>query len=170
MSLSLYQASIPAFLHYFEQLTAILEKAEKNAEARKIEPSVFVNARLAPDMFALARQIQIASDGAKGCGARLAGVEIPSFADTETTFAELKERIQKTVTFLKSLKPEQIDGKEDTMVTVKTGGQERQFKAADYLFNFAIPNFYFHVTTAYGILRHNGVDLGKMDFLGIARQ
>jgi len=164
--MSLYNASIPGFIRYFGQLSHILDKAQADAEGRKIDPSVFINARLAPDMFPLARQIQIASDVSKGFAARAAGIEIPSFADTETTFEQLHERINKTVDFLKSIKPDQIDGKDSSNVTLKIGGKDTTLKAADYLFNFALPNFFFHVTTAYGILRHNGVGLGKADYQG----
>lgn len=166
MALSIYQASVPVFIRIFGNLSEILKKAEAHAAAKKIDPSVLVNARLAPDMFPLARQIQIASDAAKGAGARLAGVDIPSFADTETTFAELQERIAKTITFLEGLKPEQFDGSDNRDVTVKTGGREFKAPGQFYLFNFAFPNFFFHVTTAYAILRHNGVEIGKMDYLG----
>ncbi|RJG13056.1 DUF1993 family protein [Pseudomonas cavernicola] len=166
MSLSIYQASIPTFIRTLNNLSAILEKAAAHAEAKKIDPSVFINARLAPDMFALARQVQIASDSAKGGAARLAGVEVPSYADTETTFPELQARIAKTLDFLKSLKAEQLEGSEDRTVTLKLRNQEVSFGGRDFLFGFSLPNFFFHVTTAYNILRHNGVDIGKMDFLG----
>jgi hypothetical protein len=166
MSLSMYQASVPVFLRMLTNLQAILDKAAKHAEAKKIDPSVFVNARLAPDMFALARQVQVATDSAKGCAARLAGVEVPSYADTEASFPELQARIAKTLDFLKSLKPQQIDGSEERTVTLKLRGKDVSFKGQPYLLNFAMPNFYFHVTTAYDILRHNGVEVGKMDYLG----
>ncbi len=166
MPLSMYQASVPMFTRMLNNLDAILTKAEADAEARKIDPSVFVNARLAPDMHPLARQIQIATDGVKGGGARLAGVEIPSFPDTETTFAELHERIAKTAAFLATLTAEQIDPSVDKTVTLKLGPNEMTFPGPVYLFNFVIPNFFFHMTAAYAILRHNGVDVGKMDFLG----
>lgn len=166
MSLSMYQASVPVFVRMLTNLQAILDKGAKHAEARKIDPSVFVNARLAPDMFALARQVQVATDAAKGCAARLAGVEVPSYADTEATFPELQARVARTIDFLKSLKPQQIDGSEDRTVTLKLRGKDVSFKGQPYLLGFAMPNFYFHVTTAYDILRHNGVEVGKMDFLG----
>ena len=166
MSLSMYQASIPVFTRMLGNLSAILKKAEANAEARKIDPSVFVNARLAPDMHPLSRQIQIATDAVKGGAARLAGVEIPSFPDTETTFAELHERIAKTIAFLETFKPAQIDGSEERTITLKLGPTEVSFPGQTYLLNFVIPNFFFHLTTAFAILRHNGVDVGKMDFLG----
>jgi len=166
MSLSMYQATIPTFVRMLNNLSAILKKAEANAAARTIDPSVFVGARLATDMFPLSRQVQIATDGVKGCAARLAGVEIPSYPDTETTFAELQARIAKTVAFLEGFKAAQIDGSEDRTITLKLGPQEVSFAGADYVFNFVLPNLYFHATTAYAILRHNGVDVGKMDFLG----
>ena len=123
-------------------------------------------ARLAPDMFTLARQVQLASDHAKGCPARLAGVPVPSFDDTEKTFPELKARIHKTLDFIGSLKPEQIDGSEGRDISLKAGPRELSFKGQEYLVLFALPNFYFHATTAYDILRHNGVPVGKLDFLG----
>ena len=166
MTLSMYQASIPAFLRQFANLSAVLKKAAEHAEAKKIDQSVFINARLAPDMFPLARQIQIASDSAKGCAARLAGVDVPSFADSETTFAELQDRIDKTVAFLKTITADKIDGTEDKTITIKLGGEDKQFKGQSYLIYFVLPNLYFHSTVAYSILRHNGVPLGKMDFLG----
>ena len=166
MSFNIYQASVPAFLQTLSALSGILTKAAAYAETKKIDPSVLINARLAPDMFALARQIQIATDHAKGAPGRLAGVELPSFPDTETTFAELQARIAKTVDFVKSLKPAQFEGADTREITLKVGGQEMKFTGAVYLSNFAFPNFYFHATTAYNILRHNGVDVGKRDFLG----
>lgn len=169
MSLNIYQASVPAFLQTLNALSGILTKAAAYAEAKKIDPSVLVNARLAPDMFPLARQIQIATDHAKGASARLAGVEVPSYADTETTFADLQARITKTADFIKGLKPAQFEGGDTREVTLKIAGQEMKFKGATYLSHFAFPNFYFHATTAYDILRHNGVPLGKRDYMGKPR-
>ena len=166
MTLSMYQASIPGFVRMLENFSAILDKAAASAEARKIDPAVLVGARLSPDMHPLSRQIQIATDTVKGGGARLAQVEVPSFADTETTFPELKERLAKTVAFLNTLTAAQIDGSEDRTVTMKAGPRELSFSGRDYLFNFVIPNLYFHLMATYAILRHNGVDVGKMDFLG----
>jgi uncharacterized protein len=166
MTISMYQASVPVMARMFGSLSTILTKAEEDATARKIEPSVFLNARLAPDMHPLTRQIQIASDAAKGGIARLAGVDVPSFPDTETSFAELQARIKKTVDFVKSVTPAQIDGSEDKKITLKFPGQEVTFPGQVFLLNFTLPNFFFHVTMAYAILRHNGVALGKMDFLG----
>ena len=166
MTLSMYQASVPVFVRGLENLAAILAKGAAHAEAKKIDPAVFINARLAPDMLALARQVQIASDSAKGCVARLAGVDVPSFADTETTFPELQARIAKTIDFLKGFKAEQIDGSEERTCILKTRTDEIKHRGQDYLFKLALPNFFFHVTTTYDILRHNGVELGKMDYLG----
>jgi hypothetical protein len=162
----MYQASIPVFLRMLGNLSAILDKAAAHAEAKKINETVFITARLAPDMLALSNQIQIASDSAKGCAARLAGIEVPSYADTETTFPELKARIEKTVAFLKSIKPEQIDGSEERNINIKQRTRELNLPGQAFLLHYAMPNFYFHVTTAYAILRHNGVEIGKMDFLG----
>jgi hypothetical protein len=163
---SLYQVSIPLFIRILTNLSTLLDKGAAHAEAKKYDPSVLLNARLAPDMFPLARQIQVASDSAKGLAARLAGVEVPSWPDEEKTIAELQARIAKTIDYLKSFKPEQIDGREDHTVTMKAGPNEYSFKGIDFLLGFAIPNVFFHVTTAYNILRHNGVEVGKMDFLG----
>jgi hypothetical protein len=166
MSLSMYQASIPFFIRMLGSLSKILEKAAAHAEGKKIDPSIFIQARLAPDMYPLARQIQIATDGVKGCAARLAGIEVPSFPDTEATFPELQARIAKTVAFLQSVSAAQIDGSEERTVTLKVRGKELSFQGVPYLFGFVIPNFYFHVTATYAILRHNGVEIGKMDYLG----
>ena len=166
MSISMFQASVPTFIHMLNNLSAILEKAVAYADAKKIDQSVLVNARLAPDMFPLSRQIQIATDVVKGGVARLAGVEIPSYADNETTFAELQERIAKTIAFLQTITAAQVDGSEEKDINLKVGGYELNFKGQGYLLNFVIPNLYFHITTTYSILRHNGLDIGKKDFLG----
>ena len=166
MSVSIYQASVPVFQQTLTAISNVLKKAAAHAEAKKIDPSVFINARLAPDMHPLARQIQIMSDQAKGGVARIAGVEIPSFADTETTFDELQARIAKTLDFIKSVKPAQFDGGATRTVTMKVGGNDMSFPGATYLFHFVFPNFFFHATTAYAILRHNGVEIGKRDFIG----
>lgn len=168
MSLSMYQASIPVFVRMLGNLEAILDKGLADAEARKIDPSVFVNARLAPDMHPLSRQVQIACDMAKGGAARLAGVEPPSMPDVETTFEELKARIGKTVDFVKGVKSEQIDGSEEREVILKFPGGEMNLTGQQYLLGFVLPNLYFHITAAYAILRHNGVAVGKMDFVGRA--
>ncbi|HEU4825877.1 MAG TPA: DUF1993 family protein [Dongiaceae bacterium] len=166
MTLSMYQASVPVFVRGLENLSAVLAKGAAHAEAKKIDPAVFVNARLAPDMFALARQIQIASDAAKGCVARLAGAEVPSYPDTESTFPELEARIAKTIAFVKGFTATQIDGSEERSVLLKMRSGDMTFRGQDYLFKLTLPNFYFHITTAYDILRHNGVEVGKMDYLG----
>lgn len=168
MAISMYQASVPAFVQTLEALSKVLAKAEASCAARKIDPSVMVSARLAPDMFPLSRQVQIACDFAKGASARLAGAEVPAYADDEKTFAELQARIRKTLDFIATLKQGQIDGSEARDINLKVGGKPITFKGQFYLVNFALPNYYFHLTTAYAILRHNGVDLGKGDFLGLA--
>lgn len=166
MTISMYQASVPYFLQLLGNLKKILAKGAAHAEARKFDTMVLFNARLAPDMLPLAHQIRIAGDNAKGCGARLAGIDPPKFEDSETTYAQLTERIDKTIAFLKTLKPEQIDGSEGRDIVLKFPNRSFEFKGLGYLTGFAIPNFTFHVVTAYNILRHNGVEIGKSDFLG----
>ena len=166
MTLSMYAVSVPVLVRGLTNLSAILDKAAASAEARKIDPAVFISSRLAPDMNPFSAQIQTASDSAKGAGGRLTGTDAPSFPDTETTFPELKARIQKTIDYLQSLKPEQFEGADTREVTLKFPNGEMKFSGQDFLFSFALPNFFFHVTTAYAILRHNGVPIGKMDFLG----
>jgi len=166
MSLSMYQASVPVFIRMLGHLSGILDKAAAHAEAKKINPTVFMNARLAPDMLPLTFQVQMVCDSAKGCAARLAGIEVPSHPDTESSFPELKARIEKTLAFLKTVDAAQVDGSEDRKITLKLGGREFQFVGQSLLLHFALPNFYFHLTTAYAILRHNGVDIGKLDFIG----
>jgi len=166
MAMSMYQASIPAFVQMLNSLSAILDKAEAFAAERKIDPAVLLGYRLAPDMFPLTRQVQIAADQAKGCCARLAGVEIPTYADDETTFADLKARIARTIEFVQSFKPGDIDGSEDRDISLTAGSRELRFNGQQYLVSFVLPNFYFHVTTAYAILRHCGLPIGKRDFLG----
>lgn len=166
MSLSMYQSSVPVFVKMLSNLSAILKKAAAHAEAKKIEPRALLEARLYPDMFTLTRQVQIVSDNAKGCTARLAGVEVPKFEDNEASFADLEARLQKTIEFMKSVPAEKIDGSEDREVTLPTRTQSMTFKGMPYLVGFVLPNFYFHLTTAYAILRHNGVEVGKGDFLG----
>ena len=166
MTISMYQASVPVCVRMLTQLSSILEKGEAHALARKIDPAVLVNSRLAPDMFPLSRQIQIACDTAKGCGARLAGIEIPAYADTESSFAELRTRIQKTLDFLKTVTAAQIDGSEDRPVALKIRGNMVTLSGQIYLLQHALPNLFFHATTAYAILRHCGVEIGKPDYLG----
>jgi hypothetical protein len=166
MSLSMYQASTPVFVRGLTNLRAILRKARNHAEAKKIDPAVLLASRLYPDMHPLTRQVQIACDAAKFCAARLSGVEAPSFPDTEATFDELEARIDKTVAFVKQVEPAQTEGSEERVVTLKLPNTTLELKRASYLLDFALPNFYFHLTTAYGILRHNGVEIGKFDFIG----
>ena len=166
MKISMYLASTPRFVNTLKNLSAILDKASAHAEAKKVDPLVLTSSRLYPDMFPMGRQVQIACDTAKGAVARLAGVEVPKHEDTEQTIAELKARIDKTIAFIETLKPAQIDGSEDKDITLKLGPREVQWKGMQYLLGFALPNFYFHVATAYDILRHNGVEVGKRDFIG----
>ncbi len=167
MSISMYQASVPAFLQMLNALSAILDKAEAYAAERRIDPAVLLGYRLAPDMFPLVRQVQIATDHVKGCCARLAGVDVPKYADDETTFAELKARIAKAVAFAEGFKASDLDGSEERDITINAGTRELRFKGQQYLMHFVLPNFYFHVTTAYDILRHCGLAIGKRDFLGV---
>ena len=166
MTISMYQISAPVFTKMLGALSNVLDKGAAFAVAKKIDPAVLMASRLAPDMFPLTRQVQIATDHAKGACARLAGVDVPSYADTEATFPELQQRVAKTLEFIKALKPEQFDGSADRDVTLTLGGQKFTWKGSVYLQNFALPNFFFHATTTYNILRHNGVDVGKRDFLG----
>ena len=166
MTISMYQASVPVCTRALNNLIAILGKAKAHAEAKKIEPDVFVSCRLIADMHPLSRQIQIASDVAKNGIARLAGVEPPPFPDEEKTLAELVERLEKTVKYLETFKPAQIDGQEDRTITLKLGSNTMEFKGLPFLLTFILPNLFFHVTTAYDILRENGVDIGKRDFIG----
>jgi len=162
----MYQASVPVFIHALKNLAAILEKGAAHAEAKKIDGAVLPNSRLFPDMFPLIRQVQIASDSAKGGAARLAGVEPPPYEDNEKTFAELIARVRKTVAFLETLKAEQIDGSEDKSVSWTTRSGTKSMQGLPYLQSHTLPNLYFHITTTYNLLRHNGVELGKKDFLG----
>ncbi|MBF0237957.1 MAG: DUF1993 domain-containing protein [SAR324 cluster bacterium] len=167
MKISMYQSSVPVFIRMLNNLSAILEKAAAHAEAKKITPSVLINSRLYPDMLPFVTQIFIATDTAKGASARLAGMEPPKFEDNEATFPELVARIKKTVDFLSSLTPEQIDGSDEkTILLPRHNGEVTTFQGLSYLQNYALPNFYFHVTTAYAILRHNGIEIGKQDYLG----
>ena len=166
MSLSMYQASAPRFANTLKNLAALLDKAQAHCEAKKIDPLAITSFRLFPDMFPLTRQIQIATDTAKGAIARLAGVEIPKYDDTEQTIAELKQRIARTVDFLMSVPAAKVDGSAEKDITMKIAGKDTTLKGAQYLLGHAYPNFYFQCTTAYNILRHNGIELGKRDFLG----
>ena len=166
MSITMHSASVPVFLRMFDNMNAWLDKAEAHAQAKKFDTANYLSARLAPDMLPFVRQIQMASDAAKFAIARLAGVEAPKFEDNETNFAELRERIAKTVAFIKTVSAEQIDGTEDKDIALPRRDGTLVLKGEPYLKHFVLPNFYFHMTTAYALLRHNGVDLGKMDFLG----
>ena len=166
MSISLYQTTIPGLINSLQNLESILNKAQSFCEERDIKPEVLVNYRLAADMAPLPKQIQIATDTAKGCGARLSGTEAPKYADDETTFEELKARIAKTVEYLKSLDFALFEGVEDKHVELKLPSRTIEFTGLNYVNHFVIPNFYFHITTAYCILRHAGVPIGKMDYLG----
>ena len=166
MTISMYQASIPTFIRSLTNLADILQKGADHCEAKKIDPAVLVNARLFPDMFPLAKQVQIASDAAKGGAARLAQVQPPAYEDNETTFPQLIERARKTIAYLETLKAEQIDGSEDRTVSWQTRTATKTMQGQPYLLNHLLPNIFFHVTTTYNILRHNGVELGKQDFLG----
>ncbi len=166
MTISMYQASVPVFIRTLNNLVGILEKGAAHAETKKIDPSVLVNSRLAPDMLPLSKQVQIACDIAKRGAARLAEVEGPNFEDNETTLSELIQRIHKTISYLETLKPEQIDGSEEKTVTLPMRDNTLSFQGMQFLLYFVLPNVYFHVTTAYDILRHCGVEIGKQDFLG----
>lgn len=166
MTISMYSASVPVFKNMLGNLSHLLDKAQAHAEARKFDPAVLVEDRLAPDMLPLRKQVQIACDAGKNGVARLSGVEAPKFEDTETTFAQLKERIRKTLDYLDSVPRSQLDGCEDKDITFPVGREAtRTMKAEAYLLNWALPNLFFHTTTAYAILRHNGVELGKSDYL-----
>ena len=166
MTISMYQASVPVFVRTLTSLKGILEKASRHAESRKLDPTALLKARLFPDMFDLTRQVQIATDFARGTPARLAGVEPPSFADSEGTFAELVSRIERTIAYIETLKPEDIDGSEAREIVRPLRGEPHRFTGIGYLLQFALPNFFFHAATAYDILRHNGVEIGKSDFIG----
>lgn len=168
MSLSMFQASAPVFIRVMNNLKVVLDKGAAHAAANKIDPTVLLNSRLFPDMFPLVRQVQIASDNAKGGGARLAGMTPPKYEDNEASFPELDARIDKTIAFLQTLTPAQIDGSEDKTINLTLGKKSLTFQGQAYLFGLVLPNLYFHVTTAYNILRHCGVPLGKEDFLGKA--
>ncbi|WP_338849376.1 DUF1993 domain-containing protein [Massilia sp. W12] len=166
MTISMYQASIPVFQRSLSNLDAILQKAAQHAENRKIDAQALLQARLFPDMFTFTRQVQIACDFAKGAAARLAGQDVPSWEDNEKSFEELRARVARTLEFVAQAQPEQIDGSEERDIQVGAGERQMKFKGQVYLLHFVLPNFYFHLTTAYDILRHNGVEIGKRDFIG----
>ncbi|UST88408.1 DUF1993 domain-containing protein [Pseudomonas siliginis] len=167
MTISLYAASVPVFQQMLNALSDVLKKTEAHASAKNIDQSVFLQARLYPDMFPLVRQVQIAVDFAKGVSARLAEVELPKYDDTETTFAELQALITKVLAFIGEIKPEQIDGKEGIEIVTRPGTpKEKRFSGQAYLLTYGLPQFFFHVTTTYALLRHNGVEVGKRDYMG----
>jgi uncharacterized protein len=169
MSISMYQSSAPVFVRMLKNLSAILDKAQAHADTKKFDSAVYLQSRLAPDMLPLAKQVQIACDAAKGCMARLAGVEIPKHPDTEQTVADLKARIATVIDYVQSFKPEQIDGSEAREIVIKLGPKQDRilnFTGVSFLQAFAMGNFYFHVTTTYALLRHQGVEIGKADYLG----
>ena len=167
MSLSMYSASVPVFRQMLGSLAAILEKAEAHADLKKIDPQALLQARLFPDMFQLVRQVQIAVDFAKGVSARLAEIEVPKYEDSEVTFADLQALIAKVLAFVDTIKPEQIDGKEGIEIVTRPGTpKEKRFSGQSYLLTYGLPQFFFHVTTAYALLRHNGVEVGKRDYMG----
>ena len=166
MTISMYQASVPLMTKMLINLKSILQKAIAHAKAKKIEESALLNARLYPDMFVLTRQVQIACDFGRATAARLAGQEPPAYEENEQSLAELVSRIERSVDYLQSLKPQQIDGSETREITIQIGGQPVHFVGQNYLLRFALPNFYFHHTAAYAILRQCGVEIGKRDYLG----
>ncbi len=166
---SLYDAAFPLYLRMLRNLDAILDKAIAFADEKGVDVQELVDTRLATDMHSLVGQIQLASDAAKGGAARLAGVESPGFPDTETTMADLKARLAKTIAFVETITPKQVEGDEDRIIEVKLPNRTMTFTARDFVFDFSLPNFLFHITTAYGILRHGGVPIGKMDYLNWAK-
>ena len=166
MTISMHAASVPVFKQLLSSLSALLGKAEAHATEKKIDPNALLQARLFPDMFALTRQVLIAADFAKGACARLAGVEVPKYDDNEQSFADLKARIEKTITFIESLPVEAIDGSEAREIITSPGPNSKTFNGQTYLLHYALPQFFFHATTAYAILRHNGIEVGKRDFIG----
>ena len=166
MTISMYQASVPRFVSILSNLSNILDKAQAHVDAKKLSDASLTAFRLFPDMLPMTTQIQIACDAAKGVVSRLSGVEAPVFEDNENTIAELKARVVKTIAFIQTVSAAQIDGTEDKDIVVKRGEKETHYKGMQFLLGHAIPNFYFHISTAYAILRHNGVEIGKRDFLG----
>jgi uncharacterized protein len=165
MTLTIYQASVPVFERSLKALSSCIDMAAAHAEARKVDPTVLIGARLYPDMFPFSRQVQLATDHARGAPARIAGIDFPKFDPTETSFPDLKARIDKSLAFVATIDKGAMEGAEDRELTLPVGGKERTFTGYSYLFTHALPNFFFHVTTAYDILRHNGVELGKRHFL-----
>jgi hypothetical protein len=166
MTMSMYAVSVPVLRQILGGLAAILTKAEAHVDAKKLDPNALLQARLYPDMFPLVRQVQLATDFAKGMAARLGGVDVPRYDDVETDFAGLQARLEKTLAFIDSVPREAIDAGAERDITIGTGANQRQFKGQAYLLHYALPNFYFHATTAYDLLRHNGLEIGKRDFIG----
>lgn len=167
MTISLYAASVPVFKQMLKALSDVLHKAEAHATAKNIEPAALLQARLYPDMFPLVRQVQIAVDFAKGVSSRLAEIELPKYEDSETTFAELQALLAKVLAFLDTIQPTQVDGKEGIEIVTRPGTpKEKRFSGQSYLLGYGLPQFFFHVTTTYAILRHNGVEVGKRDYMG----
>ncbi|GGX05296.1 DUF1993 domain-containing protein [Undibacterium macrobrachii] len=167
MSITMYSTSIPVFQQMLGSLQVILQKAQAHAAEKKIEDQVFLQARLAPDMFNLIRQVQIATDFAKGISARLAGVDVPDFQDTENSFEELQARLHKTIDFMRELTPSQFEGAEEREIVLRPGTpKEKKLSGEAYLLSYGLPQFFFHVTTTYAILRHHGIELGKRDYMG----
>ena len=166
MTISMYQASVPRFVNILGNLSNILDKAQSHVEAKKLDPATLPMYRLFPDMLPMKSQVQIACDTAKGVVARLAGVDIPVYEDNEQTLSDLKARVAKTIAFIQTVTPKQIDGTEEKEVVIKRGDKETHYKGMQFLLGHALPNFYFHVTTTYNILRHNGIEIGKRDYLG----
>jgi uncharacterized protein len=166
MTISMYQASVPRFVNILGNLSNILDKAQAHVDAKKVDPTALTSYRLFPDMLPMTKQVQIACDTAKGVVARLAGMDIPVYEDNEKALVDLKARIAKTIAFIQTVTPAQIDGSEDREIVIKRGDKETRYKGMQFLLGHALPNFYFHVTTAYNILRHNGVEIGKRDYLG----
>lgn len=166
MAIEIYDQTVPVFCHTMSSLDGLLKKAEADADARGIDPQVFLQARLAPDMLPFTRQVQIATDQVKGCLGRLAGIDPPKWEDNEQTFADLHARIDRAVRYAKEFEPSQFDGCETRRIELKFPNATLEFNGKEYLLGFVMPNLYFHVTTAYLILRHNGVQIGKRDFMG----
>ncbi len=166
MTISMYQASVPRFVNILGNLMNIFDKAQAHVDAKKLDPETLTKYRLFPDMFPMATQVRIACDAAQGVVARLAGLDIPVSEDTDKTLADLKARVAKTIAYIQAVTPAQIDGTEDKAIVTKRGDKETHYKGMQFLLGHAVPNFYFHVTTTYAILRHNGVEIGKRDFLG----
>ena len=166
MTISMYQASVPRIVNMLINLDHLLDKAQSHIDTKKLSEAALTQFRLYPDMFPLIRQVQIACDTAKAVVARLAGVDIPAYEDSEVSIADLKQRIAKTITFIQGFSANQIDGTEEKDIVTKRGDKETHYKGMQFLLNHAMPNVYFHVTTVYAILRHNGVEIGKRDYLG----